>query len=77
MGQETRLNSDKTCKSPVARSLFVVHSPRIKKPANLTLLMLNATRRHGGKIWMAPNVMVWEDVSAIMLLACIPLRTFR
>jgi hypothetical protein len=28
---------------------------------------LNATRRHGGKTWIAPNVMIREDVCSIFL----------
>lgn len=27
---------------------------------------LNATRRHGGKTWIAPNVMIREDVCSII-----------
>jgi hypothetical protein len=29
---------------------------------------LNATRRHGGKTWIAPNVMIREDVCSFILL---------
>lgn len=42
---------------------------RVKEATKGYFTDLNATRKHGGKTWIAPRVLIREDVSQICYLS--------
>jgi len=52
---------------PVVHFYSVNHGDSLKEATKGYFTDLNATRRHGGKTWIAPNVMIREDVSLLFV----------
>ena len=64
MDEETRLKQrDHLYVVELCVSIPLNHGDSLKEATKGYFTDLNATRRHGGKTWIAPNVMIREDVS--------------